>query len=227
MMSFGGRTRAASVGPSWSVVQLITRHFLSSRSRRVWTWGRISRPRGAWMSCGMTSRTRSPGSASSPVMLTCSSSGSSVMIASRMVSTPAPVSALTTSGSRRSRVRTSARSPSRSPSVSALLITAITGTPRRARSATHSASTSGAAVSTTSATSVFRLASRVLATRRSPRAPVSSRPAVSMNTTGPMPCSSIALYTGSVVVPGTSDTTAIDWPVTALTREDLPTFRLP
>ena len=48
-----------------------------------------------------------------------------------------------------------------------------------------------------------------------------------MKTTGPTGCSSIALYTGSVVVPGTSETTEIDWPVTALTRDDLPTLRLP
>ena len=37
----------------------------------------------------------------------------------------------------------------------------------------------------------------------------------------------MALYTGSVVVPFTSDTMARSWPVKALTRLDLPALRRP
>ena len=40
-----------------------------------------------------------------------------------------------------------------------------------------------------------------------------------------MPCISIALLTGSVVVPGISDTRAVSCPVKALIKEDLPLFR--
>ena len=45
--------------------------------------------------------------------------------------------------------------------------------------------------------------------------------------TGPRGSSSMALLTGSVVVPFTSDTTARSCPVTALTTLDLPAFRRP
>ena len=47
MMSFGGFASAARVCSRQSAVQLMTEHFLSSSSRMVWTWGRISRPLGA------------------------------------------------------------------------------------------------------------------------------------------------------------------------------------
>ena len=53
------------------VVQLITRHFLSNNSRIVCTCGRISRPLGACMSCGMTKSTKSPSLTRSPVMVCC------------------------------------------------------------------------------------------------------------------------------------------------------------
>ena len=48
-----------------------------------------------------------------------------------------------------------------------------------------------------------------------------------MITTGPSGSSSIALRTGSVVVPRTSETTASACPVTAFTRLDFPAFRAP
>ena len=75
--------------------------------------------------------------------------------------------------------------------------------------------------------SQVRRISRVFLTRSSPRAPSSSKPGVSMITTGPRGSSSMALRTGSVVVPFTSETTASSWPVTALTRLDFPAFRTP
>src|SRR5699024_3946773 len=64
-------------------------------------------------------------------------------------------------------------------------------------------------------------------TRSSPRSPSSSMPGVSTITTGPRGSSSMALRTGSVVVPLTSETTARSWPVTRFTRLDFPTFLLP
>ena len=55
----------------------------------------------------------------------------------------------------------------------------------------------------------------------------SSSPGVSIMTTGPSGKSSIAFLTGSVVVPLTSDTKESSCPVIALTRLDLPAFRIP
>ena len=46
-------------------------------------------------------------------------------------------------------------------------------------------------------------------------------------TTGPSGRSSMDLYTGSVVVPITSETTAISCPVTAFMTLDFPAFRFP
>ena len=62
---------------------------------------------------------------------------------------------------------------------------------------------------------------------RLPSWPSSSMPGVSIIITGPRGSSSMALYTGSVVVPFTSDTTARSWPVTAFSTLDLPAFLLP
>jgi len=50
---------------------------------------------------------------------------------------------------------------------------------------------------------------------------------VSIMTTGPSGSSSMALNTGSVVVPRTSDTIARFCPVSALIRLDFPALRLP
>ena len=84
------------------------------------------------------------------------------------------------------------------------------------------------AASTTSTAQSTRLRVwRVRRMRSSPRAPSSSKPGVSMMTTGPRGSSSMALRTGSVVVPRTSETTDSSWPVTTLTRLDLPAFRRP
>ena len=62
---------------------------------------------------------------------------------------------------------------------------------------------------------------------RDSNSPSSSIPGVSIIITGPRGRSSMALYTGSVVVPFTSDTTARSWPVTALSTLDFPAFLLP
>ncbi len=64
-------------------------------------------------------------------------------------------------------------------------------------------------------------------TRSCPSSPLSSMPAVSIISTGPKGNSSMAFNTGSVVVPGTSATTASFCPVRALIRLDLPALRFP
>ena len=82
--------------------------------------------------------------------------------------------------------------------------------------------------STTSTAQSARLrACFVFFTRSSPRAPSSSKPGVSMMTTGPMGSSSMDFITGSVVVPFTSETTESSWLVKALTTLDLPAFLRP
>ena len=77
------------------------------------------------------------------------------------------------------------------------------------------------------AMSVRSIAFNVRSIRISPRMPSSSNPGVSMIMQGPMPCSSIALLTGSVVVPGISLTRAVSWPVKALMSDDFPLLRRP
>ena len=83
------------------------------------------------------------------------------------------------------------------------------------------------ASTTNTAISVLFKICRVFCTRSAPSAPVSSKPGVSMISTGPKGSSSIAFCTGSVVVPLTSETTESAWPVTALTTLDLPALRRP
>ena len=124
-----------------------------------------------------------------------------------------------------------------------MLITGITGRFRVRSSCINSVS--GASISATVAPSLFRIASAghfmtsstisarsnacmVFDTRSWPIPPASSsKPAVSMNRHGPMPGISMAFRTGSVVVPGTSDTTDVSCPVMALTRLDFPLFLFP
>jgi len=67
----------------------------------------------------------------------------------------------------------------------------------------------------------------VMAMRFSPSSPTSSIPAVSMMTTGPMGRISMDFFTGSVVVPGTAETIAASWRVSALIRLDFPAFLRP
>ena len=69
MTRSGALASDCSIAGRQSVVQHETRHLRSSSSRSVWTCGRIRRPFGAWMSCGMTSRTVSPLAQTSAVML--------------------------------------------------------------------------------------------------------------------------------------------------------------
>ena len=70
MMRDGGSVIAASAASMQSVVQLMTSACLSRSSRSVCTCGRMRRPFGAWMSCGMTRSTTAfvSGATRSPVM---------------------------------------------------------------------------------------------------------------------------------------------------------------
>ena len=68
---------------------------------------------------------------------------------------------------------------------------------------------------------------RVFCTRISPKAPASSMPAVSMNSTGPSGSSSIGFSTGSVVVPATSETIETSCRTSAFSSDDLPALRRP
>ena len=83
------------------------------------------------------------------------------------------------------------------------------------------------AATTSTPTSVRSKTCRVRSTRISPRAPTSSIPAVSMNSTGPIGSSSIGFSTGSVVVPATSETIDTSCRVRAFSSDDLPTLRRP
>ena len=56
---------------------------------------------------------------------------------------------------------------------------------------------------------------------------LSPSPAVSINKTGPIDINSIALNTGSVVVPAIFDTIAISCPQILFIKDDLPAFVLP
>ena len=104
----------------------------------------------------------------------------------------------------------------------------MTGMPLRTSFPYHSFSTASQSRKIISAISVFSKALAVSPILLSPSsAASSSNPAVSVKRHGPMPGISIALCTGSVVVPGVSDTSATFWPVIALTSEDFPAFRFP
>ncbi len=107
---------------------------------------------------------------------------------------------------------------------STLLTTKMLGIPRFSSSVFQSRISSMLSFITNMATST-RLSTFLVRSRRfSPNSPVSSKPAVSINTTGPTPCSSIDLKTGSVVVPAVADTKATSCKVKALISELLPTL---
>ena len=96
--------------------------------------------------------------------------------------------------------------------VSSLFIVSRTGIFFSSRYPIHSISSEKSfwpATTVMTARSVFEMTSLVFSTLMSPRSPSSSKPAVSMSTQGPRGCISIGLYTGSVVVPATSLTSAV------------------
>ena len=223
----GGAGSAASVPASSASRQMRALAPASSTSRMTCCCGRMRRPLGAALSMGITSTTISPGASRSA--MSCGSgpaaepTRASVSLSSAM---PSPVAEL---------VRTTAAAPATSGSAasearSSLASATTHGMPCSEKSASSWASVSvrpRTASTTSTATSQVASTLRVASTRSSPRAPSSSKPGVSTMTTGPSGSSSMALRTGSVVVPATSETTASCWPVTAFTRLDLPALRTP
>ncbi len=192
----------------------------------VWTCGRISRPLGASISSGVTRTTRSPGETRSPVRDGPSQSvGAEAIIRSLTASMPSPVSELTlvisvpSSSSHSLTEAKGARSilfattttgtlpasPSFPvlPAPMPLISESLSMTERSGVPMPETASMTRIARSTCSSTC------QVFSALSVPSSPTSSIPAVSINVTGPIGGISIALYTGSAVVPGTSETRAI------------------
>ena len=112
--------------------------------------------------------------------------------------------------------------------VSHFEITATIGTSLPFSSSISFSSTSdGSEANSTTATSALATASRERCTRSLPRVVLSSRPGVSISSDAPTSGNSIALLTGSVVVPATSDTMDTGWPTMAFSSDDLPLLHLP
>ena len=152
------------------------------------------------------------------------------MMAVRRASTPRSVLAsVMTMGSPRDSASDSTSAEGAPPARSALLRTRIAGVPRCLASAAISRSLFSRpwADATMSARSTHSSTVLERSTRARPSSPTSSIPAVSMKTTGPMGASSQAFSTGSVVVPGTSETMEMCWCVNALASELLPALRRP
>ena len=178
------------------------------------------RPFGADSSIGVTSTTSASAQTRSASSFLPSSFGASAPRRFLSVSMPSPVCALTH------------RTPvGRDGIRSALLKTTRCGisfSRNSARSSVSKSSIPFVPSTTRTAMSVLFKTRFVRSTRLLPSScSSSSKPGVSVMTTGPSGSSSIAFCTGSVVVPGRSETTARSCAVTALTRLDFPALRLP
>ena len=226
MMRWGGwlsRCRVLAICCGW---QATMAQCFSNSSRMVCCCGRMSRPCGASRSCGMMSITRSPSWAHPSVIWGSPPLGATWIKVCRSRSMPSPrVALVATVG----RAVASARAWAwwgASSSRSLLLRATTIGLP--SRRCCHAFTKTVSAWSTTTVTmSARRRACRVFSTRSEPTCPSSSTPAVSVMTQAPRPCISMALPTGSVVVPGCADTMAACWPTRALSSDDLPLLRLP
>ncbi|MNI50687.1 hypothetical protein D3C73_1053680 [compost metagenome] len=208
-------------------------------SRMACCWGRISLPFGAALSTGTTSTATSPGLSRSPTSRKRCSSWASLSAAA-LFSAPIPLPLIVLTGNSRmdepasSRkanwLHRSSRDGGSEVILSILFSTIITLVPAAASfcSSSRSKSPAPASASTTRiARSVFFRTCRVWRIRCSPSSPVSSRPAVSISTTGPAGSSSMGRYTGSVVVPLTGETIDTSCPQNALIKLDLPALRRP
>ena len=192
--------------------------------------GKISLPLGAALSIGTTSITKSLGATRSPTRtLSSLVSLRSFAIVSFSSKIPSPVRALTESVADSSE-SSSFLGMSLLDAMSDLLYTLIKGTflssMRDKISASSGANPFSVSITRT-ARSVFLKTPLAFSILSCPSSPTSSRPGVSITTTGPAGSSSIDLYTGSVVVPATSDTMAKFCPVTALSKLLLPAFLHP
>ena len=179
----------------------------------------------------MTSTTRSPLPARPPSRLRAPKSlGTFSSNAENSSPIPSPVTALTGRGEVPRLAATSPALAAGSSSKSDFPSTATKGFPDRSRSFARACSrgrASGEPLQTRTTISAPAILSRAFSSRDCPRTPASSRPAVSMRMQGPSPGISTALATGSVVVPGTSETMDTCCPAIALTRDDLPALRQP
>ena len=191
------RSRTALSCAGW---QTSAAHPASRSSRTTCCCGRMRRPFGADSSMGQTHATTSPGATRSATSGRGASASFTPAIFAFSPSTESPRLYFST-GTFRARHAASKR-------ISSAL-------PASPSDATHTA------------TSVFSSTSRERLTRSSPSGPSSSSPAVSVIRHGPSGSISIALETGSVVVPATSLTIAISCPVSALTSVDFPALRSP
>ena len=229
----------------------------SRTSRSTSCCGKMMRPFGADESMGTTSTTLSPGEIkSATTRRSCVADPPTCARTSFNSFTPAPVRALASTSARTGETGAGAASgaattwgvgaaaPDAAPPIapsepaaasspgrrSALLRTTTKGSPsssNREISSRSAATGSRVASVTSTATSQLRKVSRVRSTRRAPNSPTSSMPGVSTMSTGPSGRSSMALRTGSVVVPATSLTSATCCPHTAFTRLDFPALRTP
>ena len=202
---------------SWSNISLI-----------ICTWGNMRRPFGACISCGATSITLSLGFTISPRIEVFSKSIGALLI---MASFSFEIFFLSVELTSTKVISKSLFNKSRLLSyISILFITPITGMFFSFKSWNHSFSwlvLESPAENTSTAKSVFSITSLVFSILRFPNSPSSSNPAVSIITIGPNGSNSIDFDTGSVVVPGVSDTTDIGWLVKALIKLDLPAFLFP
>ncbi len=226
MTSRGLKDGSADPASSWATRIAVATALWSRMSRIVWTWGSMSLPFGASASSGITSTTVSPCAKRSPTMGGSShvpGREASVRIDSISRAIPSPVAALTYTC-------VAYRSGSMLGLMSILLTATMYGirlASSPARSVPSGSPISQTASTTTRAISALLIALCVRAARASANTLSSSIPGVSMKTTGPSPCISMALYTMSVVVPATGDTTDTSCPHMAFIRLDLPAFILP
>ena len=173
----GGDDKTDNVADKRSAVQHKAVQRLSNRLRKVCTCGRINRPLGAWMSCGMTNTTVSHSPAKFPVK----SSTSSVRrytsaIADSKRSRPSPVRAETDTTS--VAPNATRQAPTWLPPSSSTLLyiyrTGMSSTRKRSAQAFSFSAPSGKPDTTIKAKSTLRAALTVCFTRSPPNSPSSS-----------------------------------------------------
>ena len=230
----GGRLSRESRAAYSRSLTTIAAASLSSASRIICTWGRISRPFGAWRSMGTISTASPPGGSRSPASEGARRYSSGQVRSSRSLNACTYRSRPAASRQEHSMVsvacaRRRSRTASQGAARSVLFTTTMAGSFRRpASSSTRSSNAvqrSGSAISTT--TSARSNTAAVRCSRFSESSDTSSTPAVSRKTTGPIGSSSIGFSTTSVVVPGTGEVMATSCPATRLRKLDFPTFVRP
>ena len=190
MTRSGRRFSASSMGAMPSGTTEITRQRRSRSSLVICTWGRISRPLGAWMSWGITSITKAPSSTRCAVTGGTSKSVPAFWMRNFL---KAPISAGSRASSARQGMSKGGReaSPPSKRLTTQTVRTLFSFNKRRYSSSREKSSVPEETTST--ARSVLRMTSSVFSVRSPPSWEESSSPAVSMRTTGPMGRSSMDL----------------------------------